>query len=173
MKMKRQEFDFSFVEKQIRKQTFGVLTTLNKDGTPHTTGILYGVSLPSSRFALYSLTSKKYKKVRNISQNPNISFLIPFPHYYIRFAPSSTVTLQGEAEFISIDEPGIQEIFTKKRVLRLILKEIQKDESEELTFIRIRPNPKILCYGLGYNVFKLLKGHAHGAYSVRIPKNRL
>jgi len=93
--LNEKEFNFSFVEKQIRKKSFGVLTTINKNGTPHTTGILYGVSPTSSKFALYSLTSKNYKKVRNIKRDPRVSFLIPFPHYYIRFAPSSTVTFQG------------------------------------------------------------------------------
>ena len=171
--MNEHQFTFPFVEKQVRKKTFGVLTTLNKDGMPHTTGILYGVSPPSSKFALYCLTSKEYKKVRNIKRNPNISFLIPFPHYYIRFAPSSTVTFQGEADFISVDDVAIQDVFTKKRILRLIIKEIQEGERESLTFIRIKPNPKVLCYGVGYNVFQLRKGHAYGAYSVIIPQDRL
>ena len=171
--MNKHHFDFSFVEKQIRKKTFGVLTTLNKDGTPHTTGILYGVAPSSSKFALYSLTSKNYKKVRNIKQNPHVSFLIPFPHYYIRFAPSSTVMFQGKADFISVDDSRIQEIFIKKRILRLIIKEIKSGEQEEMTFIKIKPNPKVLCHGLGYNVFKLRKDHALGGYSVKIPLDRL
>ncbi|MFX0086541.1 MAG: pyridoxamine 5'-phosphate oxidase family protein [Candidatus Hodarchaeota archaeon] len=171
--MNKYPFNFSFVEKQIRKKTFGVLTTLNKDGTPHTTGILYGVSAPSAKFALYSLTSKSYKKVRNIKQNPKVSFLILFPHYYIRFAPSSTVTFQGEADFISVDDKGIQEIFSKKRILRFVIREIQHGEHENLTFIKIKPNPKVLCHGLGYNVFKLRKAHRQGGYSVRIPLGRL
>ncbi len=171
--MKKHDFTFPFVERQIRTKTFGVLTTLNQDGTPHTTGILYGVSPPSSKFALYCLTSKEYKKVRNIERNPNVSFLIPFPHYYIRFAPSSTVTLQGEADFIAVDNTEIQEAFTQKRILRLIKEEIKQGEQELMTFIRIKPNPKVLCFGIGYNVIKLRKGHAYGAYSVMIPQDRL
>jgi nitroimidazol reductase NimA-like FMN-containing flavoprotein (pyridoxamine 5'-phosphate oxidase superfamily) len=167
------QFNFSFVEKQIRKKTFGVLTTLNNDGTPHTTGILYGVSPPSSKFALYSLTSKKYKKIRNIKRNPRVSFLIPFPHYYIRFAPSSTVTFNGKADFLSVEDSGIQDIFAKKRVLRLILNQIEDRERKSMTFIRIKPDSKVLCHGLGINVFKLRKSHTKGGYSVRIPESRL
>lgn len=171
--MNEYDITFSFVEKQIRTKTFGVLTTLNKDGTPHTTGILYGVSPPASKFAIYCLTSKEYKKVHNISQNPDVSFLIPFPHFYIRFAPSSTVTFQGKADFIPVNVTKIQNIFTKKRILRLIIDEIQQEEQESMTFIRIKPKSKVLCYGLGYNVFKLRKGHAEGGYSVTIPQDRL
>ena len=171
--MNKEQFSFLFVEKQIRKKTFGVLTTINKDGTPHTTGILYGVSPPSSKFVLYFLTSIKYKKARNIKRNPNVSFLIPFPHYYIRFAPSSTVTIQGNADFITLEDEVIQDIFSMKRVLRLIIKHIQQGERESMTFIRIKPKQKILCYGLGFNVFKLRKGHTWGGYSVMIPQDRL
>jgi general stress protein 26 len=169
----KHHFSFSFVEKQIRKKTFGVLTTINKDGTPHTTGILYGVSPPSSKFALYFLTSVKYKKTRNIKQNPNISFLIPFPHYYIRFAPSATVTFLGKADLITLEDEVIQDIFSKKRILRLIIKKLREEEPESITFIRIKPRPKVLCHSLGINVFKLRGGHAQAGYSVIIPQNRL
>ncbi|MFX0152700.1 MAG: hypothetical protein ACFFAJ_18095, partial [Candidatus Hodarchaeota archaeon] len=94
-------------------------------------------------------------------------------HYYIRFAPSSTVTFQGKANFLSVEDPIIQDIFSKKRIHRLILKEIEGGERENMTFIKVKPYPKVLCYGLGYNVFKLRKGHTKGGYSVRIPETRL
>ncbi len=171
--MNKHNISFSFVEKQVRKKTFGILTTLNKNGTPHTTGILYGVSSPAKEFVLYSLTSKKYKKVRNIKRNPNISFLIPFPHYYIRFAPASTVTFQGIIDFIPVDDLEFLEIFSKKRILRLIVKQIQKGDHDNMTFLRIKPNAKVLCHGLGINVFKMRKGHAQGGYSVTIPEDRI
>lgn len=167
------QFSFSFIEKQIRKKTFGILTTINQDGTPHTTGILYGISPPFSKFVLYFLTSKKYKKVRNIKRNPNVSLIIPFPHYYIRFAPSGTVTFNGKADFISIDDIDVRNVFSKKRILRLIIKEIETEDTESLTFVRMISNPKVLCFGVGYNVFKLRKGHRHGGYSVIIPHERL
>ena len=171
--MSKNQFTFSFVEKQIRKKTFGVLTTINKDGTPHTTGILYGVSPPSSKFALYFLTSIKYKKIRNIKQNPNISFLIPFPHYYIRFAPSATVTLLGKADLITLEEDMIQDIFSKKRILRLIIKKMKEEKPESITFVRIKPKPKVLCHSLGFNIFKLRGSHTQAGYSVMIPQERL
>ncbi|MFX0204748.1 MAG: pyridoxamine 5'-phosphate oxidase family protein [Candidatus Hodarchaeota archaeon] len=171
--MSKNHFTFSFVEKQIRKKTFGVLTTINKDGTPHTTGILYGVSPPSLKFALYFLTSVKYKKTQNIKQNPNVSFLIPFPHYYIRFAPSATVTLLGKADLITLEEDIIQDIFSKKRILRLIIKKVREEKKESITFIRIKLKQKVLCHSLGINVFKLRGVHAHAGYSVMIPEDRL
>ncbi|MFQ6125671.1 MAG: pyridoxamine 5'-phosphate oxidase family protein [Candidatus Heimdallarchaeota archaeon] len=171
--MNKHQFTFSFIEKQIRKKTFGILTTINQDGTPHSTGILFGVSPPFSKFVLYFFTSREYKKVRNIKRNPYVSLIIPFPHYYIRFAPSGTVTFNGKADFISIDDIDVHDIFSKKRVLRLVIKEIETQDTESLTFVRIIPNPKVLCFGVGYNVFKLRKDHRQGGYSVIIPQERL
>lgn len=173
MVLNEHDFSFSFVEKKVRKKTFGVLTTINRDGTPHTTGILYGVSPPSSKFALFSVTSKKYKKVRNLERNPSISFLIPFPHYYIRFAPASIVTFQGTIDFIPVDDPVLLDIFSKKRILRLVVKQIQQGEHDNMTFLRIKPKAKVLCHGLGLNIFKMRKGHSQGGYSVTIPEHRL
>jgi len=51
--MTEHKFDFHFIKNEIRKKTFGVITTLNKDGSPHTSGILYGVSNQDEKFALY------------------------------------------------------------------------------------------------------------------------
>ncbi|MFX0203757.1 MAG: hypothetical protein ACFFCW_47265, partial [Candidatus Hodarchaeota archaeon] len=142
------------------------------DGTPHTSGICYGASSPATPFVLYCLTSKRYKKARNIQQNPIISFLIPFPHYYLRFAPSGTITINGIAEFVPLENAEIQAIFSKKRILRRILKEISTPENESFTFIQINPNPKIVCHGVGYNIIQLRKGHKQAGYSVRIPPER-
>ncbi len=170
--MNKSQFTFTFIEKRIRKKTFGVLTTINQDGTPHTSGIAYGVSPPSSEFSLYFLTSKKYKKARNIAKKPNISLLIPFPHYYIRFAPAGTVTFTGKAEFRPIDDNELLDIFSKKRVLRLITKDISPQNKESFTFVQLKPDPKVLCHGVGYNLFKLRQGHKQAAYSVVIPQDR-
>ncbi len=164
---------FVFIEKQIRKKTFGILTTLNQDGTPHTTGILYAVSAPPSQFSLYFLTSKKYKKVRNIKKNPQVSFIIPFPHYCLRFLPSGTVTFYGKAKLIPLDTPEISELFQSKRILRLISMEVKQGTNESLTFLKMTPNPKVLCFGVGISAMKLRKNHAKGAYSVIIPNGRL
>ena len=160
-------------KKRVRNKIFGILTTINQDGTPHTTGILYGVSQLSTKFSLYFFTSKKYKKVRNIKRNPNVSFLIPFPHYYLHFLPSRTVTFNGKAEFISIVNIDVRDIFSKKRVLRLVIKVIETQDTESLTFVRLIPNPKVLCFGVGYSVLKLRKDHSQGGYSVIIPQERL
>ena len=171
--MKVQKFDFNFIENEVSKKTFGVLNTLNKDGTPHTTGVLYGVSPSSSKFALYVLTLEKYKKTKNIINNPRISFTITFPHYWLRFAPACTVTFYGKAEIIDFYSEGVLDIFSQKRILRHITKNLESDEIKDYVFIKIKPYAKVLCFGLGHNIFKLRGSHTEGGYTVTIPKNRL
>jgi hypothetical protein len=83
------------------------------------------------------------------------------------------VTFNGKVSFVSADDSQIKLIFTKKRVLRLILKEIESQNSEAYTFGKISPHPKVLCHGVGYNIWELRKGHKEAGYSVIIPKERL
>ena len=44
---------FEYVEKKIRKKTFGILSTVSPKNRAHSTGILYGVSSPEVPFCLY------------------------------------------------------------------------------------------------------------------------
>ncbi len=170
--MKTKHFTFDFVEKKIRSKTFGVLTTLNDDGSPHTTGILFTVSPPEDQFAIYFLTSHTYKKVRNLTRKPHVSFLIPFPHYWIRFAPAGTITITGKIEFLSLENKNIVNIFHEKRILRLVITQAIKEKRDNFTFLKLIPNVKILCFGVGYSILELRKAHTEGAYSVLIPESR-
>ncbi|MHA1217897.1 MAG: pyridoxamine 5'-phosphate oxidase family protein [Candidatus Heimdallarchaeaceae archaeon] len=166
------KFNFSFIEREIRKKTFGILTTLNSDESPHTTGILYGVSKPDTEFALYLLTSRNYRKVRNIQRNPKVSFIIPFPHHHFRFVPSGTITLNGVAKLVTVNTENIIEIFSEKRILKMIIADIDLEQDEEYVFIKIESDPKILCYGVGFGILKLRSSHTEGGYSVTIPNER-
>ena len=172
--LKNEQFTFSFVESEIRNKTFGILTTLNKDGSPHSTGVLYGVSSPDSDFVLYIITSLKYKKTKNIINNPQVSFVIPFPHHILRFVPSSTVTFYGEVKILPfVDHEDLLAIFSEKRILRLITEHLTDEEKEDYVFLKLKPSPKVYCYGLGFNLFKLRGSHTEGGYTVFIPEERL
>jgi nitroimidazol reductase NimA-like FMN-containing flavoprotein (pyridoxamine 5'-phosphate oxidase superfamily) len=171
--MNKHHFTFSFIEKEIRSKTFGIINTVNFDGSPHTTGVLYGVSKPSNKFGIYIVTSKYYKKIKNIKKNPKVSFIIPFPHHNLRFVPSNTITITGIAEILSIDEDDTVSVFMEKRILRIITDYLSEEEKKELAVIKIKPDPIIQCYGVGISMWKLRKGHVDGGYSVVIPEERL
>ncbi|MHA2378402.1 MAG: pyridoxamine 5'-phosphate oxidase family protein [Candidatus Thorarchaeota archaeon] len=169
--MTEQQFDFEFVEREVRKKTFGVLTAIDSKGRPHSTGILYGVSPPESRFALYVIAGSRYAKVRHIKGNPNVSLVVTFPHYYIRFAPASYAMFRGVADFVPLDAAEVQWAFRQKRILRM---NIETDPGEhEMIVIRLQPEPTVFCYGLGIGLNELRKSHVTGSYKVTIPEHRL
>jgi len=170
--MSERQFTFDFVEKQIRKKTFGILSTVSKKGRAQSTGIMYGVSPSGSKFSLYILTHRSYRKTKNLMRNPHVSLVIPFPHYYLRFAPSPCISFQGKAKITSLNDPEAQDSFKQKRILRMNL-DAGLRMKREAVFIKIKPNRKISCYGIGIGVLKLRKHMESGSYSVTIPSERL
>jgi general stress protein 26 len=165
-------FTFDFVEKEVRKKTFGILTAIDSKGRPHSTGMLYGVSPPESKFALYMLTEEGYAKVRHIRRNPNVSLVVTFPHYYIRFAPASYVMFRGTAELVPFDDSDAQWAFSQKRILRMTQR-LEPEILEKTLFMKMNPEPTVFCFGLGISVMKLRSELTEGAYKVLIPSNRL
>ncbi|MFX1346742.1 MAG: hypothetical protein ACFFAI_16720 [Promethearchaeota archaeon] len=167
--------NFGFVEKKIRKKTFGIISTIDQNCNSHSTGIVYGLAPSNSRFALYVLTDKNYKKVKNIEINNSVSFVIPFPHHILRFVPASCVQFQGSAEIVPFSDSEAQESFLNgPQILKTNLKQVSKINKNEdrVVFIKIIPNRKIFCYGLGLSLMKLRKNVESGSYFVRIPDDR-
>jgi hypothetical protein len=171
--MTKKNLNFSFVEKQIRKKTFGILTTISSSQRPQTSGILYGVSLEDDPFCLYVFTLKSYVKTKNMLNNNNISFLIPYPHHWLRLAPSSTISFQGHAESVPEFDEKIKRAFKQKRVLKFALRKIEKEITEKNhLFFRLIPNKKIICFGVGIGVMKIRNNMQAASYTVEIPRNR-
>ncbi|MFX1377433.1 MAG: pyridoxamine 5'-phosphate oxidase family protein, partial [Promethearchaeota archaeon] len=134
--------NFKFIEKEIRKNTFGIISTIDKNGHSHSTGVVYGVAPSASEFALYILTDKNYKKVKNIENNSSASFVIPFPHHVLRFVPASCVQFQGTARIVPFSDKEAQESFRGgSKILRMNLKQVSKmpNKEEGVIFIKVIP----------------------------------
>jgi nitroimidazol reductase NimA-like FMN-containing flavoprotein (pyridoxamine 5'-phosphate oxidase superfamily) len=170
--MSQNQLTFEFVERQIRKKTFGILSTVSAGGRAQSTGVLYGVSPPDAKLSIYILTNKIYRKTRNIRRNSSVSLVIPYPHYYLRFVPSSCISFQGKAKIVPFNNPEAQESFRKKRMLSSNLKTGGQMKSQAV-FIKIKPDRRISCYGIGIGVMKLRKHSESGSYPVTIPSKRV
>ena len=166
------EFDFDFVEKKVRKKTFGVITTIDKKGQPHSTGIVYAVAPPNSLFALYFISSENYAKIRNIKRNPNVSLVVTFPHHWIRFAPASYVMFRGTAGIVPFEDPDAQWAMSQTRIGRMNLQTEADASGADYVFIRITPEPTVFCYGLGFGIMEMRSNHTNLDYKVTIPENR-
>ena len=161
---------FDFVEGEVRKKTFGVLTTVDGGNRPHSTGILYGVAPPSSPFALYFLTLEHYVKVRNVRENPQVSLVVPFPHRILSFIPAPCATFRGAADVVPFDDPDARWAFQQRRILR---DNVAWLADIEPVFIKLKPEPVVQCHGLGIGLREMRSEHTAGGYKARIPTGRL
>ncbi|MFW9793538.1 MAG: pyridoxamine 5'-phosphate oxidase family protein [Candidatus Thorarchaeota archaeon] len=168
--MNENQFSFESVEKAVRKKSFGVLSTIDSKGRPHSTGIIYAVGSPAKPFALYILVGEKYVKVKNIKRNRNVSLVVTFPHYWVRFAPASYVMFRGSAEIIPFSDEDARWAFSQFRIGRMNLESDPGDTN--IVFIKITPEPKVVCYGLGYGLMEMRSSHTSAGYNVTIPENR-
>lgn len=147
-------FPFSHVEKQFRKKSFGIISTITSSGKPHAVGVVYAVAPENQPFSLYLISSPTSKKVRNIRKNANVAFVVPFPHYFFRPIPPSCIQFQGKAELVSSEDPDVTKVFQSSFVLRRSLK--HGVEMGDLVFIRIVPAKKIFCWGIGVSFWQFV-----------------
>jgi len=162
-------FSFQYVEKQIRKKNFGILSSVTSQGRAHSVGVVYGVPPSEQPFSIYLITRASLKKAKNIRMNPNVSFVVPFPHYFLRFIPSSCIQFQGTAEILPADDPIAAKIFQSSIVLRRSLEHTKT--LGEPVFICIVPDEKIFCWGLGATLLQIIRGKTSNCF-VKVPQDR-
>ncbi|MFX1538465.1 MAG: pyridoxamine 5'-phosphate oxidase family protein [Promethearchaeota archaeon] len=164
---------FDFIEKEIRKKQFGILSTISPKEWVQSSGVHYGVSPKALNFALYILTDSRYKKVQNIQKQPRISFAIPYPHYYLRFIPPGTISFQGTAEILPFEDSDARKSYTKSSLRRMVRYTEKSAYRDSAVFLKISPNKRISCFGLGVSLIKMMKDPEEGYYSILIPSTRL
>ncbi|MCD5347269.1 pyridoxamine 5'-phosphate oxidase family protein [Agromyces sp. S2-1-8] len=83
------------VLEQIRRQHFAVLSTVGRDGAPHSAGVSHGTTRPGEPFALYAMTRRHLLKARDIASDPRVSMVIPIQRSTLTFLPPATIQLHG------------------------------------------------------------------------------
>lgn len=168
----KQRPTFTQIEKELRRKTFAIITTVDHNNRPHATGILYGTSTPKDPLRFYIVTKRKSAKIRNIRENPNVSLLVTYPHHILRFIPDSTATIRGTAKITTLDDKAFRRAFSQKQVLRMNL-EMDDATMEKAVVIEITPDLVVQCYGVGISVNELRKDPTNANYKVQIPEQRI
>lgn len=166
-------FKFEFLERKLRTKTYGILGTIGPKGRPHSVGVVYGLSALGEHFCLYLITRPVLRKARNIQNDPNVSFVVPFPHYMFRMLPPASIQFQGRAELISIDDSSAKDAFRRSIVLKRSLE--HSLSLGESTFIRIVPDDKIYSFGINASIWQYLMRSQHmslGNYYITVPESR-
>ncbi len=169
--MAQRVLPFEEVERQLRKRSFGILGTVTPKGAPHATCVLYGVSPPEEKLALYVVTERHYRKTRNVLADPHVWFVVPVPHAILRFVPPSCIQFPGAADVRSLDDPVGRAAFGQDRILRMSIEQAERDEYDAV-FLRVRPGKRVFGYGLGISLLELRRDVGKGPFTTIVPDAR-
>jgi general stress protein 26 len=161
--------------RELRRQHFVVLSTVDENGRPSSAGVSYGVSPPDEDLTLYVMTRSHLQKARNIVQNPSVSLVIPVRRWLLWFLPPPTIQLRGRAEILDgTDEEGVaifQRFWLGREILDAYHASSLRGETR-ICFLKITPDPLVRSYMVGSNVWSLMGHMEDGAAKVVIPPNQ-
>lgn len=143
----------------IARHTYCTLATGST--RPHVAGVIYA----AVDDALYVSTLRGSRKARNIAANPRVAVTIPIRRLPI--GPPATVQFQGTAEVLAVDDPEVVALAAAGR-----LKPITGHGELELPdgcVLRIRPGRRLITFGLGMSLLRLIRDPLNTGGSVELP----
>jgi hypothetical protein len=161
----------ALVIEQIRRQHFAVLSTVGRDGAPHSAGVNYGLTPPGDPLALYVMTRRHLLKARNIASDPRVSVVIPIPRIALTFLPPATIQLHGQAELLSWDDEAGTGVFERFWMGRRILdgyRRARKSGETRICFVKITPDRKVHTYMVGYRIWELRRNIEVGSSNISL-----
>lgn len=171
--MKVQPVTFELVLAHLRNSHFAVISTSDDDGTPHSAGVNYGVSRPEGELAIYVMTRRHLRKARNITQNPNVSLVVPLPRRLLWFLPPATIQLHGRAEIVDWTDEDGTDVFRRFWMGRRILsgyRGFHRRGETRICFLKITLDPVIHTYLVGASIWRVRKRLESGTAIVVIPR---
>jgi hypothetical protein len=170
----RHRSEFAAVERVIKRHRFGMLSTLNHDGGPHATGVVYAVSSTPGPLTLYVTTRRTTVKAGNISADPRVAFVIPVPRRVLPVFPPGVIQFAGSAEVLDPTDAAATRAFHSSWFHRRILAAEQRlvVEQAEMCFIAIRPRRALLTYGIGMSAVDVMRRPRQAMGRVRLPEDR-
>jgi nitroimidazol reductase NimA-like FMN-containing flavoprotein (pyridoxamine 5'-phosphate oxidase superfamily) len=148
------------VRKALGKRSFAVLATTSPIGRPHAAAVLYEIVDQ----ALYVNTRRDSRKARNVAANHYVAVSVPIRRLPV--GPPSTVQFQGEAEVLDLDSPEILALVADGR-LKSITGHGELEEPGGC-FLRITFGPRLITYGLGMSIPKLIGDPLHAGGIVEL-----
>jgi general stress protein 26 len=161
----------SLVIGKIRGQHFAVLSTIGRDGAPHSAGVSYGSTRTGDDFAIYFMTRRHLLKARDIQSYPRVSVVIPIARPVFSFLPPASIQLHGRAELLNWDDAAGTRVFEKfwmgHRILKGYRRARERGESR-VCFVKITPDPRVHTYMVGYRIWELRRNMERGSASVTL-----
>ena len=151
------------VRRAIEKRSFATLATTSPAGRPHVAGVLYEFV----NDVLYVNTLRSSRKARNVAANSHVAVCIPVRRLPV--GPPSTVQFQATCEILDLDSPEITALLSAGE-----LKGMTKHGELEMAdgcFLRISVGPRVVTYGLGMSIPKLIGDPLHAGGSAELAKS--
>ena len=167
--------DFALVERELRHQSFGTLSTLTEQVQPHATGVVYAVSPPGEALEFYVTTRTTTRKVRNIRAHPEVAFVVPVRRRFVPGFPPRCIQFQATATVVGHEHRGAIRAFGSSWFLRRIMATEQRivTQGGDLCFIQIHPAATIFTYGMGMSLTENMRRPRAAIGRVSIPTDRL
>ncbi len=151
------------MHKALGKRSFGVLATTSPAGRPHAAAVLFELV----DGALYVSTHRSSRKARNVAANSYVAMSVPIRRLPV--GPPSTIQFQGEAEVLDLDGPEIKALVANGRI-KSITSHGELDEPDGC-FLRISFGPRLITYGLGMSIAKLISDPLHAGGVVELAES--
>jgi hypothetical protein len=152
--------DPALVRRAVAKRSYATLATTSPAGRPHAAGISY--QLAGS--ALYVSTMRDSRKARNIAANPHVGLVIPVRRLPIGLP--SAVQFQTTARILDLDDPELVDLVNGGS-----LPKVSSHGELDLPggcFLRIALSPRLITYGLGMPIRKLIADPLDGGGLVEL-----
>ena len=85
-------------------------------------------------------------------------------------AVKTLVSVDDFSEIIPFSDEDARTAFIQFRIGTMNLRSDPGDTN--IVFIKITPEPKVVCYGLGSGFMEISSSHTNAGYYVTIPENR-
>ncbi|MFX0138522.1 MAG: pyridoxamine 5'-phosphate oxidase family protein [Candidatus Hodarchaeota archaeon] len=139
------------VRKIIKENMWLVLSTVDDEGQPHSSVVMY----QSDGYDIYFETGENALKTRSIRDNNRISVTIPFRKNFLHKiipAPPAELHFKAKAEFISKDDEKA------RKIMERVIKYEEKAGIEDGTvWIKIIPSNIISTFGVGVKLLDMRK----------------
>ena len=149
------ELPAASVLEAIGKRSFATLASTSAEGWPHAAGVLYALSGDH----LYVSTLGTSRKARNIAANPRVAVTVPVRRAPV--GPPSSIIFQARARVLELDDPELRAAAATGD-----LKAVTGHGELELpggVFIQIALPRKVVTYGLGMSLLRLVRDPMHAA----------
>ncbi|MGI9606403.1 MAG: pyridoxamine 5'-phosphate oxidase family protein [Acidimicrobiales bacterium] len=148
------------LSKIIRKKSFCTLATTSPAGRAHSAGVVYDVADGN----LWVHAERTSRKVRSISENPNVGVCIPFRR--LPAGPPYTIHFQARATVVEMDDLEVRELLATGALAKISGHGAL--EMPEGCFVKVQPNHTVHSFGPGARPLDLIRDPLNaGARTVR------